>query len=251
MRWMATLGVAALVATAALAESGKEKAKPLYIYGEELERPVSVAFAGETLAKALGALGRQGRVEIVLDAALPSRASETPISYTASDVPLGVALGNVLRVAGLRYAVETGGRLFVSTPGRLARRLIYGTRRTSSPEAEPMDTAEAMDILSPRIEDPYEEMPWTQWDIVVVNPVTGINDYPAPPVFGTPSNRYDEPRFRYTDRPFYLKPTYLDAEARGAGMSEREILLRLVELIRRNPDWVQSELMRLHRGAIQ
>jgi len=217
-----------------------------------LGRPISVSWSGAALASTLEDVASHGQVKITLDPELPAEVGKTPVTYSAKDVPLRVALGNALRAAGLRYAV-LDGELFVSTPERVARTLIYGPQgATDPPEAEPMQVGEALGVLTPSVEDPDEEMPWCRDDVEVVNPVTGLSDYPAPPIFGVPSNSPDAVRFRYTDRPSYLKPEYLDAAAAGTTQSERELLLRLVELIRRNPEWARSELLKaMERGPVQ
>jgi hypothetical protein len=243
---MAT-SLAAVVIMASLAAGGEEKqAKPSKsskpLFGEELERPVTVNWSGVALTQALAELSKQAGIAIALDPELPASVGATPVSLTAKDVRACVVLGNVLRAAGLRYAGEEGG-LFVSTPSRVATRLLSGGTLRSVPESEPMSAAEAASLLTPQVEDPLEEMPWLEWELAVYNPATGLMDYLPPPVFGWPSDRRDEPRFRYTDRPSYLKPDYLDSRAPGASMTERELLLRLVELLRRNPEWLRSEIV--------
>jgi len=242
MRWIA----AAAIVSAVLAP--RAWAAP----ADALDKPVRVDWAGVKLTDALADLAKQAGIGFVLDPAMPASAREAAVSYSAEDVPLRLALGRALKAAGLRYAL-IGGAVWISTPDRVARKLVYKDAE-NLPEAEPMDRGEAMMLLSPYDEDPANELlgmtrvrPWRRPEPPTVNPATGLTDYPAPPVW-IDSEDAGSARFRYTATPTYLKPEY---KKEGADTSpEREALVRLLDLLRKHPEWTRAEIMRAVEEAL-
>jgi hypothetical protein len=196
---------------------------------EALEKPVKVEWAGARLTEALADLAKQGALSFVLDPAIPEAVRETPVIYSGSDVPLRVALGQALRAGGLRYTIRDGAVL-VGTPKRLAERIVYGPQADDLPEAEPMTRGEALEALSP-VEAPditdVRAQPWRRPEPARENPVTGLTDYPGPPIW-IDSPDADSARFKYSNKPSYLKAEHLD----GHYDSEHETLGRALEVIK-------------------
>ncbi len=212
---------------------------------EALGQSVNVTWAGMKLTDCLADLAKQAGVGFVLDPALDAGVRDTKVTYSG-EAPLAVALGAALARAGLRYAVR-GGTITISTPKRLARLIVYG-RAETPPEAAPMDRGEAMSILSPLDGDyPLSDVrqirnkPWRQVEEASVNPATGLPDFPGPPIW-IDSPDADHPRFRYTDRPSFLKPEHLDKLDDKAAL-EREILGRIIEMLSRRTAIVTPEAL--------
>jgi hypothetical protein len=235
--------LAAAVLLAAVAGSGAARAAweaAAAAGADPLEKAVKVDWQEAKLTKALADLAVQGGVSFIVDPALPADVRDSTVTYSDSDVTLSRALGQALRQAGLRYAMR-GGTIFVSTPRRLAERIVYG-RTEALPEAEPMTRSEAHDILAPEMGDDHligpgqiHRVPWRKPEEPSVNPATGLTDFPAPPIW-IDSPDADSPRFRYTTRPSFLKAEHAD-EADEESRSANEDLGRLIEIIKRHPDW--------------
>lgn len=214
-----------------------------------LDKPVKVEWENTKFTEALAELAKQTGVGFILDPGMPASARDVTVSFAADGVPLRLALAHALKAAGLRYTIIEGA-IWISTAERVAQKLVY-RGASELPEAAPMDRGEALSILSPNDENPADELlgfsrvkPWRRPEPPKVNPVTGLTDFPAPPVW-IDSEDADSPRFRYTTVPTYLKPEY-KKETPG----EREALLRLLDLLRRHPEWTRTEILKAVEEAL-
>jgi hypothetical protein len=228
-------GVAAAVLSMAMVAPGLAHAGSRSVE-YALEKPVSVSWAGAAFTDCLADLAKQAGLGFLLDPALPAGARSAKVTYAGADVPAAVALGQALRAAGLRYLIRSGA-VWISTPKRAAERVVYGDRRDVR-EAEPMGRGEAMEVLSPfeqegyPLSDPRQiwNQPWTRVKDATVNPVTGLPDFPAPPIW------IDAPdagaaRFSYSNRPYFMKPELLEKLDDDARL-ERELVNKLIAIIR-------------------
>lgn len=234
-------------AEAAAADAKVEKA--LEKVEKALDKSVKVSWKALDVSACLKDLSRIGRVKITLDAGLPGSIGETPVNYTAVDVPLAVALGNALHAAELRYAVTDAG-ILVSTQGRLARKLVYGEEVPV--ESSPMTRQDALAVLS-RKDMEQEEEAFTLGDPAFTidsrperlqerpryNPDTGLTDYPAPPIWLLGDDDINDANFRYSINPYFETPQEIVRQGGrrgGRGTSDREMLAYVVELMAENPD---------------
>jgi hypothetical protein len=177
------------------------------------------------------------------------------------------ALGVALSLAGLRYAIMDGA-IFVSTEGKLGDRLLSGQGlaqpMVAAKASEPMSVGEAVVRSQPfdRYQDGFigeadmiASYPYRLWEAPRLNTKTGLIDYPGPPIwFDDPD--VNNPRFRYTRTPMFLKPEYLaweqekrdlredqDRRARAERQTNAKALDALLQLLKDNPDLKAKELL--------
>ena len=238
---LAALAAVALVGTAARAEFSRAA-------DESLARPVSVSWTGKKLPECLADLAKETGLGFVLDPALPAETRETLVTYTGTEVACAFALGQALRAAGLRYAARAGS-VYISTPKRLARKIVYGGA-AAVPEAEPMGKGEALEILSPADDDDdvnlgdvrqIRNRPWRQVEGPSVNPATGLTDYPAPPIW-IDSPDAGNARFKYSLHPSFLKPEYLD-EQDDETKRLNQLVGQLIRIVKAHPDWSTVQIV--------
>ncbi|MCX7803648.1 MAG: STN domain-containing protein [Planctomycetota bacterium] len=198
---------------------------------------------------------------IILDPTLPEDVRKTQVTVrvkkgtTAAD-----ALGVALAIAGLRYVLADGA-VFISTPGKLADRLIYGEAPSKPLGADraslPMTTGEAVALTSDLDDDdgfvPIESAirftPWRIRRLPWRDPVTGLMQYPAPPLWQEDPD-IGSPRFRFSHQPSFLKPEYLaefvyaDREKQQREAGEEELLRAILKLLKENPDMTAEEILK-------
>jgi len=216
---------------------------------EALRKTVRVNWARARLIDCLADLAEQSGAGFTLDATLTDRERHAEVSYSADEVPLALALGRALRAAGLRYTIRSGS-LWISTPKRVAERVLYGDGGTV-PEAAPMSRGEALDMLTPvdrdtgqfPLDDPRQvrNTPWRRPENPKLNEATGLVDYPAPPIW-IDSPDADSARFKYSREPSFLKPEHLD-ELSVEARAENERIGRLVKMIRSHPEWGRERII--------
>ncbi len=216
---------------------------------EALQKTVRVNWARARLIDCLADLAEQSGVGFTLDATLTDAHRHAEVSYSADAVPLALALGRALRVAGLRYTIRSGA-VWISTPKRVAQRVLYGDGG-AVPEAMPMGRGEALDMLSPldrdtgefSLDDPRQinNKPWRRPESPRLNEATGLVDYPAPPIWIDAADA-DSARFKYSRQPSFLKPEHLD-ELPLEARAENERLGRLARMIRSHPEWDRDRII--------
>lgn len=238
---LAALVAVALAGTAARAEISRAA-------DESLAKPVSVSWTGKKLTECLADLAKETGLGFVLDPALPAETREAVVTYTGTEVACSAALGEALRAAGLRYAARAGS-VYISTPERLARKIVYGAGE-AVPEAKPMGKGEALEILSPADDDDDVNLgdvrqiwnqPWRQVEGASVNPATGLTDYPGPPVW-IDSPDAGNARFKYSLLPSFLKPEYLD-EQDDETKRLNQLVGQLVRIVRTHPNWSTVQIV--------
>jgi hypothetical protein len=203
-----------------------------------LETPVRVSWSNVKLTDALADLAAQGGIGFVLDPGIPAKARSAMVSYGSDRTLLKVALGRALKAAGLRYTIS-GGAVWISTPERVASRVVYKGAEDLV-EASPMTKGEAMEVLSPQEEAPDltdPKSPFKHRPKPTVNPVTGLTDFPAPPVF-IESKDADNPRFKYTTTPSFLKGEYRTEEK-----GDSDLLALAIKDIKAHPNWSREEIL--------
>jgi hypothetical protein len=205
-----------------------------------LNTPVRVSWAGVKLTEALADLAAQAGIGFVLDPAMPAKCREAVVTYASDRTTLNVALGRALKAAGLRYAI-VGGAIWISTPQRVAERVVYKGKEDLT-EARPMTKGEAMQVLSPVEEAPdltRPQYPFKHRPEPSVNPVTGLTDFPAPPI-NIEARDADNPRFKYTDKPSFLKPDYRSGKEDGGAT---DLLAKAIAEIKSHPAWSREEIL--------
>ncbi len=226
---------------------------------EALAKSVTVSWTDRKLTSCLADLAKATGAAFMLDPALPADARDAEVAYSGTDVPCATALGHALRAAGLRYAIRSG-TVWISTPARLARKVVYGDE-DAMPESRPMGMGEAMALISPADDDSdytladvrqIRNKPWRQVEAPTVNPATGITDYPAPPVWIDEPDA-DSPRYKYTTQPTFLKPEYKSGReetATAAPSVSDETLAAVAHQIKRNPGWSTGQIIAAIRRAL-
>jgi hypothetical protein len=221
-----------------------------------------------TLNEWLTLFGKITNENFILDSALPKSVGETKLTVKVQKGSLVVdALGVALSLAGLRYAIMDGA-IFVSTEGKLGDRLLSGQGlaqpMVAAKASEPMSVGEAVVRSQPfdRYQDGFigeadmiASYPYRLWEAPRLNTKTGLIDYPGPPIwFDDPD--VNNPRFRYTRTPMFLKPEYLaweqekrdlredqDRRARAERQTNAKALDALLQLLKDNPDLKAKELL--------
>lgn len=221
-----------------------------------------------TLNEWLQLFGKITNENFILDADLPQSVGDTKLSVKVQKGSTILdALGVTLSLAGLRYAILDGA-IFVSTEGKLGDRLLSGQGLSapmlSSKAREPMSVGEAVVRSQPfdRYQDGFigeadmmASYPYRLWEAPRYNPKTGLTDYPGPPIwFDDPD--INNPRFRYTAVPMFLKPEYLaweqekremreeqDRRGRNERQANAKALEALIQLMKENPDLKAKDLL--------
>lgn len=220
-----------------------------------LSAAVSVDWQGNELDDVLQVLAKASASTIVLDAELPQELRKKKIRLQESAATIGHVLGRVLKQAGLRYTYLDGG-IFVSTKERVLERLLRATAGAEPEESAPLTERDLLgedgfndDVVSAGLLDTTGAKPWKRPHR---DPVTGIMQFPGPDVFIEDpglTNPLRASARMFTRDPYFLKPEYLlkyylDGEGR-----ERELLARLIEVIRRHPELTTKELLNLVKKA--
>lgn len=221
-----------------------------------------------TLNEWLGLFGKITNENFILDSGLPKSVGETQLTVRVQKGSMVVdALGVALALAGLRYSIMDGA-VFVSTEGRLGDRLLSGqglTQPVMTPRArEPMSVGEAVVRSEPfdRYADSFigaadmiSSYPYRLWEMPRLNPMTGLTDFPGPPIwFDDPD--INNPRFRYTTTPLFLKGEYLaweqekrelrenqDRRMRDQRQANAKALEALLQLLKENPNLKAKDIL--------
>jgi len=213
-----------------------------------------------SLDAALQLLQKASGVTIVVDPAVKEQAAKTKITLSVKDMPVKNALGLILRLAGLRYIVQDQA-ILVSTRDRLVSELLAGPAAGEPvEESRPLTVADAVVAAQgPRgLGDDVEDLtdpvaaihsrPWRLPEREYRDPSTGLMQFPAPPVW-IASPYENSPATRFTKDPYFLKPEYLaefyyGAQVDPTKLARREMVARLVEVLRRNPNWTAKDILK-------
>ena len=161
--------------------------------GNNLANTITINWQNKDADQALVFISKVAGVTITIDKAIVGKLATTEVNVRAVDKPLKDVLGEVLKAAGLRYTLRDGA-LFVSTPARLVQLLLSGEPEDEVVEAEPMTEADAIALYNeedvandiPDLSNPYEALgfePWEKPRKAYRDPITGIMQYPAPPIW--------------------------------------------------------------------
>lgn len=215
-------------------------------------------------AEVLKLLGAAAKFNLILDGSLEpaerERLEKMPVSVSISaGDTVGDVLSTVCAAQGLRYVIA-GRHLMVTT----APKAVAAVVGAAEPKAPPVKTSQLLateealqaiqeaegdygaDWVSPR--DMIASTPSRIWRRPYRDPVTGIMQFPGPPVW-IDAGGSDSPRFWFSRRPYFLKPERL-AElyaAQGLMAREREMSQKafgaLLEFMKKNPDMKAAEIL--------
>ena len=221
-----------------------------------------------TLSEMLQLFSKLTNENFVLDPGLPSGSGDTKLTIRVQKGGAVIdAFSVVLALTGLRYVIQDN-LVFVSSEERLARRLLSGATMVGGDRVaaarHPVTTSEAVTLSQPfdRYQDDFigaesfiSNYPWRQWEAPRYNPSTGLTDYPGPPVM-MDSPDVGHPRFRYTSRPYFLKPEYLAIEqdkqemreadfhrANSEHQADERALAALLQLMKDNPNLTSKDIL--------
>ncbi len=228
------------------------------------------------LTELLQLFGKIANENFILDPSLPASVGETKVRVRVQKGGTVLdAFGVALALTGLRYAILDGA-VFISTEGKLADMLLYGSRATSpvgtSKARQPLTVSEV--VSKKQVFDPHQDgfvtarnfishAPWRHWEPPRYNPKTGLTDYPGPPIWIEDPD-IGHPRFRYTSTPFFLKPEYLALEQekreyrdeaermeRAQRRDEARALESIIQLMKKNPDMSAKDILEKLRAGEQ
>ena len=212
---------------------------------------VSVDWQGNELDDVLQVLAKASASTIVLDGELPQGLRKKKIRLQEQAATIRQVLGKVLKQAGLRYTYLDGG-IFVSTEDRVKEKLLRATAGTELEESEPVRVTDLLDkdafnddVVSVGLLDTTGAKPWKK---PYRDPVTGIMQFPGPDAFIEDPGLTNPLRVSarmFTKEPYFLKPEYLLKYYLDGEGSERELLARLIEVIRKHPELTTRELLKL------
>lgn len=250
-----TTAVVAVLLTASVLVAEEEKAEKAKDWQDEIVQKLQTTVTLDkkaTLKQALANISAMSGVTIILDDRLPE--SNNVIAIQAKDESLQIVLGKVLKQAGLRYTLKDGG-VYVSRAQDLIAMLLSGDEQEGEEEAQPLTPADALRLSGetkfediPDLSNPYDAIgfePWRKPEAPYVDPRTGITHFPAPPIW-VEAEDADNPRFKFSDTPSFLKAEHLWEEVYSkdkAQLEEAELLGRLTRLLQSNPKFSQKEVL--------
>ncbi len=222
-----------------------------------LSAAVSVDWKENELDDVLQVLAKASASTIVLDAELPQDVRKKKIVYQAQVATIRRVLGEVLKQAGLRYTYADGG-IFVSTKEKVLEKLLKATAGTEPEESGPVTVTDLLDkdgfnddVVSVGILNTPGATPWQKPHR---DAVTGIMQFPGPDVFIEDPGMTDPLKVSarmFTKEPYFLKPEYLLKHYLGGEGSERELLGRLIEVVKKHPELTSRELLDLVEKAAE
>ena len=220
-----------------------------------LSAAVSVDWQGNELDDVLQVLAKASATNIVLDGALPQEMRKKKVALQAQVATIRKVLGEILKQAGLRYTYADGG-IFVSTKDGVLKKLLVETAGTEPEESGPVTVMDLLDkdgfnddVVSAGILATSGAKPWRK---PYRDPVTGIMQFPGPDVFIEDpglTNPLQVSARMFTKEPYFLKPEYLLKYYLEGEGSERELLGRLIEAVKRHPELTSRELLDLVEKA--
>jgi hypothetical protein len=283
--------LAGLLVLAGAAGAGEKKAEPAK--GAKAAKPAEAETWEARAEKALDAttsiegwkdaplkdvldvLGKAAGVAVVLDPKAVPEADKVKITMTIpkeSQMSLRSVLGNVLKLAGLRYALKDQA-IFVSTRERLVAELLASGAGEPAPYVPgvsgPMTAGDAL-VASVDFFDGSEEfipqsiMDFTRgpvdarFEIPPYRDAQGRLHFPGPPMV-LPDPNLLNPVHRFDTFPMFLKPQYLaplywgpQSQPLGADVSkvrETETLKALLDYLQKHPELTVGQLLQQLEAA--
>jgi hypothetical protein len=277
--------LAAVLMLAACIAAAAEKAAPAAMeeswedrVSAALDRPLgNIDWKGQPLPDVLAAIGKAAGAAVVLDPAAVKEPEKIKITLSVpkgGEMTVRAALGNVLKLAQLRYALKDQA-IFVSTAERIVGDLLVGVPGPAPAVpgvSYPMTVGDAVAATVDFYDDSEEHLPQTIADFVrgpvdarferaPYRDALGRIHFPAPPMIIQGPEILD-PYARFSTKPWFLRPPYLAPMYWGASGQavaapakpavETEALKALLEYMRKNPDvTVGALLQQLEAGQLK
>ena len=259
------LGACLLAVTPAAAEDD-------WIAGIEkkLEQKISLEIKDSTVSSALTLFQKSSGVTVTLDPAAAKAVKSVKIDFSAKDMTGAHALGNILRLSGLRYTFADGA-VHVSSTRQVAQKLVESSAKVTEEavESKPMTNGDAAVI---RMNSTYyqeehygigitgEGTRFTQkWQKPYLDPVTGLTQYPGPPIISESESAGGRGVW-FTQQPYYIKPQYRGLVPQS--LSDRVVVQEVVhknsgddtasqilKILAENPDLTGKEILEKIKGA--
>jgi len=279
MKKLLGITLVGLLGVASLAGAAEKKAAREKSWQEKIEKALdkTVAFTvkDEALPDVLKALEKAAGVKIILDTGTVKNAKKIKITLAISakdKMTLRSALGNVLKLAGLRYTLQDQA-IFVSTRARIVGSLLVGVRGPAPAVpgvSYPMTVGDAVAATVDFYDGSEEHLPVTVADFVR-GPVDARFEKPAwrdrmgrlhfaaPPMIIQGPEVLD-PYRRFSTKPWFLRPPYLAPMYWGpasqpvapAQTRDSEMLKALLYYMKKNPNTTVGQLIQqLEAGQLK
>ena len=270
--------VLAFTAGAAEREKKAEVAKPAKVAAEpsweaRAAKALDAAAAIEgwkdaPLKDVLDVIGKAAGVAVILDPKAVPDADKVKITMTIpkeSQMTLRAVLGNVLKLAGLRYALKDEA-IFVSTRERLVADILAADTRPAPyvpGVSGPMTAGDALAASVDFFDGSEEFLPQSimdftrgpvdaRFEIKPYRDAQGRLHFPGPPMVLPDPNLLD-PVHRFDTKPWFLRPQYLAPLYWGpqgqpvggdaAKVLETETLKALLDYLTKHPELTVSQLL--------
>ena len=270
-----SIALVGLLGLAPLAGAAEKRAAGGEGWEEKIEKALdkTVAFTvkGEALPDVLKTLEKAAGVKIILDTATVKGADKIRISLAvgAKDkMTLRSALGNVLKLAGLRYTLQDQA-IFVSTRARIVGDLLVGVRGPAPAVpgvSYPMTVGDAVaatvdffDGKEERLEVSITDFTRAPVDARFERPAyrdsLGRLHFPAPPMI-IQGHEVLDPNRRFSSKPWFLRPEYLaplywGPQSQAVSKDEvrsAEALKALLQYMKKHPDITVGQLIQQLEG---
>ncbi len=222
-----------------------------------------------SLKDVLDVISKATGVAVVLDPKAVPEADKTRITMTIpkeSQMTLRSVLGNVLKLAGLRYTLKDQA-IFVSTRERLVADLLAGDAGPAPyvpGVSGPMTAGDAIAATVDFFDGSEEFIPQSNLDFIrgpvdarfEIKPyrdAQGRLNFPGPPMVIADPNLLN-PVYRFDTQPYFLRPEYLaplywgpqsqplGAEA-ASKVRDTEVLKALLEYMKKHPELTVGQLV--------
>jgi hypothetical protein len=232
-----------------------------------------------SLKDVLEVVSKAAGVAVVLDPKAAPEADKVKITMTIpkdSGMTLRSVLGNVLKLAGLRYALKDQA-IFVSTRERLVADLLAADTRPAPyvpGVSGPITAGDAIAATVDFFDGSEEFIPQSNLDFIrgpvdarfetpPYRDAQGRLHFPGPPMVIQDPNLLN-PNYRFDTKPYFLRPEYLaplywgpQSQALGAAegaakVRDAELLKALLDYMRKHPEITVGQLMQqLEQGQVQ
>ncbi|MHC4914833.1 MAG: hypothetical protein ACYTGB_05020 [Planctomycetota bacterium] len=280
MKIALTVVMAGLLGFSSLAAAADRSSPPAPAAGWEervnlaLDKKLgNVDWRNAALPDVLSAIGKSAGVAVVLDPKAvrdPAKVRITLSVPKGEGMTLRAALGNVLKLAGLRYTLKDQA-IFVSTRERIVGELLAGVRGPAPAVpgvSYPMTAGDAVAATVDFYDGSEESLPQLAGDFLRMpvdarfekapyRDALGRLHFPGPPMIIQDPNVLD-PYRRFSRKPWFLRPPYLaplywgpaSQDVSAAKVRETEALKALVEYMKKHPDLTVGQLVQqLEAGA--
>jgi hypothetical protein len=275
MRNLLTVALACVLGLAPLA-AGAEDDNWTEKVEQSLDKPLgAVNWKNAALPDVLSTIGKAAGVAVVLDHQAVKDAAKIRITLEVPGggaMTLRAALGNVLKLAGLRYTLKDQA-IFVSTREKIVGELLIGVRGPAPAVpgvSYPMTPGDAVAATVDFYDGREERLPETIADLTRA-PVDarfetppyrdslGRLHFPGPPLYLQGRDVLD-PYLRFSSHPWFLRPPYLapyywgpaSSSASASEARQTEALRALLDYMRRHPDITVGQLIQqLEAGMLK